>query len=250
MSNPLLKISCRAAGHYQGCRQAGEEASPDHGDSRDRSIGFGATAAARRAPRPPAEGRSGRSAGRAPRHRSGGVHDANRHLPKGGVGDLVGAVSTCVSVTTRSAARPRPPVTAQRQPLHAPGPDGANHSVSRSWKTNSPSGAGQCTWAAWSHPCDVRQVHPWPDAGGRRLPRNSISRITPALANSGRLSMVKTALPAATDRCRVGTHPAPPGATHSPSRPDSKITPTISRALMTESAPRHRPPEPARVWIR
>ena len=83
--NPLLKISCRAAGHYQGCRQAGEEASPDHGDSRDRSIGF-----------------------------------------------------ECVSVTTRSAARPRPPVTARRQPLHAPGPAGANHSVSRSWRTNSP----------------------------------------------------------------------------------------------------------------
>jgi hypothetical protein len=40
--NPLLKISCRAAGHYQACSQAGEEASPDHGDSRDRSIGFGA----------------------------------------------------------------------------------------------------------------------------------------------------------------------------------------------------------------
>ena len=60
------------------------------------------------------------------------------HLPEGGVGDLVGAVSTCVSVTTRSAARPRPPVTAERQPLHAPGPAGTNHSVSRSWKTNSP----------------------------------------------------------------------------------------------------------------
>src|SRR5260221_14589008 len=35
--NPLLKISCREAGHYQACRQAGDEASPDHGDSRDRS---------------------------------------------------------------------------------------------------------------------------------------------------------------------------------------------------------------------
>ena len=35
--NPLLKIPCREAGHYQACRQAGEEASPDHGDSRDRS---------------------------------------------------------------------------------------------------------------------------------------------------------------------------------------------------------------------
>src|ERR1039457_2127991 len=31
------EISCREAGHYQACRQAGEEASPDHGDSRDRS---------------------------------------------------------------------------------------------------------------------------------------------------------------------------------------------------------------------
>jgi len=28
-------ISCREAGHFQACRQAGEEASPDHGDSRD-----------------------------------------------------------------------------------------------------------------------------------------------------------------------------------------------------------------------
>jgi hypothetical protein len=36
--NPLLKISCREAGHDQCCRQAGEEASPDHGDSRGRSI--------------------------------------------------------------------------------------------------------------------------------------------------------------------------------------------------------------------
>jgi hypothetical protein len=35
--NPLLKISCRKAGHYQACRQAGEEASPDHGDSCDRN---------------------------------------------------------------------------------------------------------------------------------------------------------------------------------------------------------------------
>src|SRR6266851_5749084 len=35
--NLLLNISCRDAGHYQACRQAGEEASPDHGDSRDRS---------------------------------------------------------------------------------------------------------------------------------------------------------------------------------------------------------------------
>ena len=32
--NPLLKISCREAGHCQPCRQAGEEASPDPGDSR------------------------------------------------------------------------------------------------------------------------------------------------------------------------------------------------------------------------
>src|SRR6266536_1532395 len=31
------EISCREAGHSQACRQAGEEASPDHGDSRDRS---------------------------------------------------------------------------------------------------------------------------------------------------------------------------------------------------------------------
>jgi hypothetical protein len=31
------EISCREAGHYQACRQAGEQASPDHGDSRDRS---------------------------------------------------------------------------------------------------------------------------------------------------------------------------------------------------------------------
>src|SRR6266545_3766556 len=31
------EISRREAGHYQACRQAGEEASPDHGDSRDRS---------------------------------------------------------------------------------------------------------------------------------------------------------------------------------------------------------------------
>ena len=101
--NPLLKISCRAAGHCQGCRKAGEEASPDHGDSRDRRIGFGATAAVLGERHGLLQqGRSGRSAGRAPRHRSGGVHDANRHLPKGGVGDLVGAVSTCVSVTTRS----------------------------------------------------------------------------------------------------------------------------------------------------
>src|ERR1022692_2538290 len=28
------EISCREASHYQACRQAGEEASPDHGDSR------------------------------------------------------------------------------------------------------------------------------------------------------------------------------------------------------------------------
>src|SRR5215207_10181990 len=35
--NPLLRISCREAGHDQACRQAGEEASPDHGDSRHRS---------------------------------------------------------------------------------------------------------------------------------------------------------------------------------------------------------------------
>jgi hypothetical protein len=36
--NPLLKISCREAGHSKACRQAGEEASPDHGDSCDRGI--------------------------------------------------------------------------------------------------------------------------------------------------------------------------------------------------------------------
>jgi hypothetical protein len=35
--NPLLEISCREAGHHESCRQAGEVASPDHGDSRDRS---------------------------------------------------------------------------------------------------------------------------------------------------------------------------------------------------------------------
>jgi hypothetical protein len=32
-----MKISCRETGHYQACRQAGEDASPDHGDSRGRS---------------------------------------------------------------------------------------------------------------------------------------------------------------------------------------------------------------------
>jgi hypothetical protein len=31
------EISCREAGYYQACRLAGEEASPDHGDSRDLS---------------------------------------------------------------------------------------------------------------------------------------------------------------------------------------------------------------------
>src|SRR5712691_12238501 len=31
--NPLLEFSCWEAGHYQACRQAGEEASPDPGDS-------------------------------------------------------------------------------------------------------------------------------------------------------------------------------------------------------------------------
>jgi hypothetical protein len=35
--NPLLKISCRLAGYDQACRQAGEDASPDHCDSRGRS---------------------------------------------------------------------------------------------------------------------------------------------------------------------------------------------------------------------
>jgi hypothetical protein len=33
--NPLLKIPAPEAGHYQDRRQAGEKASPDHGDSRD-----------------------------------------------------------------------------------------------------------------------------------------------------------------------------------------------------------------------
>src|SRR5258708_7167280 len=33
------EISCREAGHYQACRQEGEEASPDQGDSRDRTWG-------------------------------------------------------------------------------------------------------------------------------------------------------------------------------------------------------------------
>ena len=31
------EIPCREAGHYQACRQAGEQASPDHGDSCDRT---------------------------------------------------------------------------------------------------------------------------------------------------------------------------------------------------------------------
>ncbi len=31
------EIPCREAGHYQACRQEGEEASPDQGDSRDRT---------------------------------------------------------------------------------------------------------------------------------------------------------------------------------------------------------------------
>ena len=35
--NPLLKVSRREADHSQPCRQAGDKASPDHGDSRDRS---------------------------------------------------------------------------------------------------------------------------------------------------------------------------------------------------------------------
>src|SRR6267378_3863578 len=35
--NPLLNLPCREAGHCQACRQAGDEASPDPGDSRDRS---------------------------------------------------------------------------------------------------------------------------------------------------------------------------------------------------------------------
>src|SRR6516162_2474225 len=36
-SQSAAEIACREAGHYQACRQAGEEASPDHGDSRDQS---------------------------------------------------------------------------------------------------------------------------------------------------------------------------------------------------------------------
>jgi len=36
-SQSTAEISCREAGHYQACRQAGDEASPHHGDSRDRS---------------------------------------------------------------------------------------------------------------------------------------------------------------------------------------------------------------------
>jgi len=39
--NPLLKISCREAGHYDTCRQAGEEAPPGPGDSRDRTWSTG-----------------------------------------------------------------------------------------------------------------------------------------------------------------------------------------------------------------
>jgi len=34
-SQSAAEIACREAGHYQACRQAGEEASPDHGDSRN-----------------------------------------------------------------------------------------------------------------------------------------------------------------------------------------------------------------------
>ncbi len=36
-SQSTAEISCREAGPLPGCRQAGEEALPDHGDSRDRS---------------------------------------------------------------------------------------------------------------------------------------------------------------------------------------------------------------------
>jgi hypothetical protein len=36
-SQSTAEISCREAGHYQASREAGDEASPDHGDSRDRS---------------------------------------------------------------------------------------------------------------------------------------------------------------------------------------------------------------------
>src|SRR6266700_6746865 len=37
--NPLMKFPDGEAGHCQACRQAGEEASPDHGDARDRTWG-------------------------------------------------------------------------------------------------------------------------------------------------------------------------------------------------------------------
>src|SRR5260221_519998 len=37
LAQSTAESPCREAGHYQACRQAGEEASPDHGDSRDRS---------------------------------------------------------------------------------------------------------------------------------------------------------------------------------------------------------------------
>src|SRR6516162_4173272 len=33
---PLPEYPCREAGHYQACAQAGEQAPPDHGDSRGR----------------------------------------------------------------------------------------------------------------------------------------------------------------------------------------------------------------------
>jgi hypothetical protein len=36
-SQSTAEISCREAGHYQACRPAGDEASPDYGDLRDRS---------------------------------------------------------------------------------------------------------------------------------------------------------------------------------------------------------------------
>src|SRR6516162_11699536 len=34
---PLPEYPCREAGHYQACAQAGEQAPPDHGDSRGRT---------------------------------------------------------------------------------------------------------------------------------------------------------------------------------------------------------------------
>jgi hypothetical protein len=53
----------------------------------------------------------------------------------------VGAVSTCVSVTTRAAAGPRPRVAARRQPLRAPGQLGRSTPPHDRRKTNSPLGS-------------------------------------------------------------------------------------------------------------